>query len=222
MAAGVLAATVSLAPVGAQAAVLANGSFEDILSGWVADPFLLSISPEIYHRDANGVQDKRYKPIDGYMFAVMFADQPVDAVESDAPVAPKRVSQTFTTDGGWISGYAAFFSPETPDYNDFAFVRVFNDFVDFTLFQSDVVSIQPLGYTPWTRFYRQLGAGQYTVEAAIGNGTDNFNTSFLILDNFAVTATIPEPATWAMMILGFFGLGAMLRRRQSALAGAKA
>lgn len=29
---------------------------------------------------------------------------------------------------------------------------------------------------------------------------------------------VPEPATWAMMILGFFGLGATLRRRRSALA----
>lgn len=31
-------------------------------------------------------------------------------------------------------------------------------------------------------------------------------------------APVPEPATWAMMILGFFGLGAVLRRRQAALA----
>ena len=29
---------------------------------------------------------------------------------------------------------------------------------------------------------------------------------------------VPEPATWAMMILGFGGVGAMLRRRRTALA----
>jgi hypothetical protein len=29
---------------------------------------------------------------------------------------------------------------------------------------------------------------------------------------------VPEPATWAMMILGFFGLGASVRRRREALA----
>ena len=31
---------------------------------------------------------------------------------------------------------------------------------------------------------------------------------------------VPEPATWAMMIMGFFGLGSMVRRRRAALAGA--
>lgn len=32
--------------------------------------------------------------------------------------------------------------------------------------------------------------------------------------NGAPVGGIPEPATWAMMLLGFFGLGAMLRRRR--------
>lgn len=223
MVAGIVAAGLSLAPAGVQAAALVNGSFEDIGEGWLLDPALLSISDTISHVDASNVATKHYKPIDGYMFAVMYADQPEGDAAAGPPLDAKRVSQTFATDGGWISGYAAFFSSETPDNNDYASVRVYNGVdVDFELFRSNVVDIQPLGYTPWTRFYRQLGAGQYTVEAAIGNGTNNFNTSVLIMDHFAVTATIPEPATWAMMILGFFGMGAMLRRRQSDLAGAKA
>jgi hypothetical protein len=42
----------------------------------------------------------------------------------------------------------------------------------------------------------------------------------LVVDN--ITAAVPEPATWAMMILGFFGLGTMVRRsrRQGAPAAA--
>jgi opacity protein-like surface antigen len=36
-------------------------------------------------------------------------------------------------------------------------------------------------------------------------------------DNFAV-AGVPEPATWAMMIMGFGAIGAMVRRRQVAMA----
>ena len=43
------------------------------------------------------------------------------------------------------------------------------------------------------------------------------------LDNLLVTgerltSPVPEPATWAMMIVGFFGAGSMLRRRRAAVA----
>ncbi len=37
---------------------------------------------------------------------------------------------------------------------------------------------------------------------------------------FAVQNSVPEPATWAMMILGFGGIGAVLRRRRKVLAAA--
>jgi hypothetical protein len=36
---------------------------------------------------------------------------------------------------------------------------------------------------------------------------------------FSVTAT-PEPATWTMLILGFLGMGAVLRRRRAAMVAA--
>ena len=66
MAAGALAATVSLAPACAQAAGLLNGSFEDILAGWDADHDLVSIRHEIYHRDQTGAPDKLFEPVDGF------------------------------------------------------------------------------------------------------------------------------------------------------------
>ena len=222
MTAGALATIVSLAPACAQAVELMNGSFEDILAGWDADHDLVSIRHEMYHRDQTGAPDKLFEPVDGFRIAVMVANQQDAALPDDAPAAPNLMSQTFTTGGGWLSGWAAFLD-EDGLYNDFAFVRVYNDDgFNSELFRSNAFSIRPLGYTPWTRFYRQLGAGAYTLEAGIGNATDNFETSYLLLDSFAVTATIPEPASWAMMILGFFGLGAALRRRQSGLACAKA
>jgi hypothetical protein len=43
-------------------------------------------------------------------------------------------------------------------------------------------------------------------------------TNGLAIDNFefatGLTAAVPEPSTWAMMILGFFGLGWMAYRRR--------
>jgi hypothetical protein len=32
-----------------------------------------------------------------------------------------------------------------------------------------------------------------------------------------VSLTVPEPATWAMMLVGFGGIGAMIRRRRHTL-----
>jgi hypothetical protein len=29
-----------------------------------------------------------------------------------------------------------------------------------------------------------------------------------------VTGAVPEPSTWALMLLGFFGIGAVMRRRK--------
>lgn len=36
----------------------------------------------------------------------------------------------------------------------------------------------------------------------------------LEVDNFGITAAVPEPGTWAMMLLGFGGMGVALRRRR--------
>jgi hypothetical protein len=36
-----------------------------------------------------------------------------------------------------------------------------------------------------------------------------------LIANLQSTGGVPEPASWAMMILGFFGLGEALRRRRA-------
>lgn len=40
----------------------------------------------------------------------------------------------------------------------------------------------------------------------------------IFADGSGIGAAVPEPATWAMMILGFGGIGSILRRRRPALA----
>ena len=69
-----------------------------------------------------------------------------------------------------------------------------------------------LGYTPWTNFRLDLDPGTYTIEAGVVNFGDAFGESYLLLDAFKVS--VPEPTTWALMILGFFGMGAALRRQR--------
>ncbi len=43
-----------------------------------------------------------------------------------------------------------------------------------------------------------------------------FNNEFIGVRNISVLSTgaVPEPSTWALMLLGFFGLGAAMRRQQ--------
>ena len=64
-------------------------------------------------------------------------------------------------------------------------------------------------------FYLDLyGGGHYDLQqtwkpAVIENGT------YTIGPGTEVTAAVPEPSTWAMMILGFAGVGFMAYRRKS-------
>ena len=60
------------------------------------------------------------------------------------------------------------------------------------------------------------GTGAMTTISLIGNSGDNY----IGLDNVSVVQTsVPEPATWAMMLIGFGGLGVAIRsaRRKQAL-----
>lgn len=50
---------------------------------------------------------------------------------------------------------------------------------------------------------------------ALGNTANVFDLAIL---NGSIVATVPEPSTWAMMLLGFCGLGFMAYRRKDKLA----
>lgn len=207
-------------PGAGQAAVIYNGSFEDIVVDWTANPALVQTPGEFQHRDANGVADKLYKPTHGFMLGV---------IQAGPNLLPTTIEQTFTTKGGVFSGAAAFLAQdgvfEGEEYNDYGFVLLRDALgVEQELFFRDIFDARGLGlgvgeygYTPWTKFSTVLSAGTYTLVAGAGNGRDGENASFLLVDNFKV-AEVPEPSTWAMILLGFLGLGAALRRRRAVAA----
>jgi hypothetical protein len=65
------------------------------------------------------------------------------------------------------------------------------------------------GYTPETLFFTNV-TGQLSFTDS-GPSTQQGN----LLDNVVVTTGVPEPSTWAMMILGFLGIGFAAYRQRS-------
>jgi hypothetical protein len=84
------------------------------------------------------------------------------------------------------------------------------------------------GYTGWIRSdYTIANAGDYVLTFGVTNYLDYIYDSGLAFDGVTVSGVpvgaggipgaVPEPSTWAMMILGFVGIGAMTYRRRRAM-----
>jgi PEP-CTERM motif len=58
-----------------------------------------------------------------------------------------------------------------------------------------------------------VGGGQFVVSSAFGQEIVNLDPTVAVVTD-GVTSAVPEPSTWAMMILGFCGLGFMAYRRK--------
>ena len=58
------------------------------------------------------------------------------------------------------------------------------------------------------------GPGDYQGGVYLAKGND-FSQSAQVLYHFTTDAGVPEPASWALMLLGLGGAGAALRRRRS-------
>jgi len=57
--------------------------------------------------------------------------------------------------------------------------------------------------------------GAWSTNEAIKSVTISTTGGFFQVDQIEFSAAVPEPSTWAMMILGFFGVGFMAYRRKS-------
>ena len=55
----------------------------------------------------------------------------------------------------------------------------------------------------------------YTLRFSLSNSAAGPNGLRIFATDAAVTAAVPEPATWAMMLLGFGGIGMTIRHRRS-------
>lgn len=191
------ALTVALGLAGSASAGIVNGSFETgDLTGWTANPVgLVSV---VTSYKSYGPQ---FLPVQGSYFADLSAGAGANVYTT--------LDQTVTLAAGQtITGYAAFQANDYLPFNDDGYVSI--DGVD--VFASSVAAVGDFGNTPWTKFtFTAPTAGSYTIEAGVENDLDNADASDLLLDD--VTAGVPEPATWALMMLGVGMVGAGIRRR---------
>jgi hypothetical protein len=66
------------------------------------------------------------------------------------------------------------------------------------------------------------GWGTYDFYNFYSLGTNGTSFGNVLLSGFAVTPSVPEPATWAMMLLGFGGIGFAMRRNRKSVGLAQA
>lgn len=138
----------------------------------------------------------------------------------DNTTLPNKVTFDSTTDtAGTVSPWFQFSNDLTGSYT-FALITS-TPYASVTLEQllSDggvsILQTQPGGSSSLTMTTGVLTAGTtyrflYTFNAGNGGGTFSGNASF--------TQAVPEPATWAMMLLGFGGIGLAMRRRRRGMA----
>jgi PEP-CTERM motif len=131
------------------------------------------------------------------------------------------LSQIFTLNAGDVLNFSSkFIALDYLPYNDDAKVAIFN-FANSTntqVFASDVLTVGDFGTSGWVSLsYVAPSTGTYNFNAGVQNALDAGFSSQLRLDGPMVVA-VPEPTTWAMMILGFLGVGFVAYRRKSGAA----
>jgi hypothetical protein len=136
----------------------------------------------------------------GYLQIGNFDDQPLAVL-----------SQTFTDTPGTlytVNFFAEYGGAGQGDTNAFLEVQA----------RGGSVTLGDQATDTWTGFsFLFVGSGSDTLSiSATTNPSEWFVDDITITGG--VTAAVPEPSTWAMMILGFFGIGAMTyRRRKNAM-----
>jgi hypothetical protein len=112
----------------------------------------------------------------------------------------------------WVRGAA---EPDYDDYIAYGFSSGSSATTDFTM--TPVLTALAGEWQEYTVSFAAGGAGS-TARFAIEHSEAADLSNYIGVDSLAVTtgvSAVPEPSIWAMMLLGFAGVGAMAYRRRS-------
>jgi hypothetical protein len=203
--------------VAASAAIVTNGDFETgNLSGWTvnagSDPAHLPIV--IGYNNTFGFPNGAYgesipAPINGLTSGAYFS----------ADAATQSISQSLAL--GANTAYTLSFdiyAPQNGRSNPFdaSLFASLNGTPVSTVFSADSLAH---GWLHYSTSFTSTNAPLYDLELAFqGGGT---TAADFVVDNVTVAiAAVPEASTWAMMILGFGGIGFWAFRRKAVAAAA--
>lgn len=205
--------------------VISNGNFNNGLTGWTSyttangtiaeTPSQPGIpapqSASVVSFNTKGTGDSN---------ALFLNAGKINGPYNSAPGEGGGVTQTFTTTGGiatFSADIAALYT-RTSGYLGLGVMSVLIDGVSVASYDFGDGASGPVTLRSTLNFVTTLAAGSHTLSLqATRNFAPGRGVTSQYFDNVSldVVAAVPEPSTWAMMILGFFGLGFMIHRRKS-------
>lgn len=175
--------------------------FEADFPSWETEWFNIYSDAQNYY----GVGEDRGNNPDGLW---VVSDGCTPATCSNSPV-------TVTFEAGFAASLSSFYM-DIAGYRE-STLTIFDAF-GATLFTSDVVltlgaTTDPGVYVRYgTTSTSGIGGFSFSGQAGGNNSIDNLE---------AITGAVPEPSTWAMMLIGFGGIGYSMRRRRTSIAIAR-
>lgn len=215
---GIVASALILSSSGAGAAIITNGGFETgNFSGWTVNTGGDAKYPEVviaYGQSSNyptgAFGEIIPAPVGGGQFGAYFVSDNHAQSISQSIALTSGISYTVSYD---------IYSPLNGRANPF----------DALLQSATAGHLSPVFTAKtlapgWTEYSGSFLAGaspySFTLNFLPLGGVGSGHTAAdFVVDNIAVAVNVPEPGTWAMMIMGFMGIGFLAYRRRAASTG---
>jgi hypothetical protein len=206
--------------------VINNGNFESGLTGWTGYTTAHGTISEIPGY-AGGTPNQPWT--ESFNTSGSGASNALTLNAGANPSSPTPegggVTQTFTTMGGAATFFVNIADHWQSTSDSTASIGLFSVLLDGVVMDSYDFGKVTANSRGWTLlntldFTTTLSAGEHTLSLEVtrlfapARGVD---TEYFDNVSLNVTSAVPEPSTWAMMILGFAGVGFMAYRRKSSL-----